>query len=256
MKKITKRVLLEEIQRINEIMKGSSKLILNEQPSEFIEKLFRGSEEEVSNLVKSIEKSGLRGADDIASAFRSLVERGLTKLTEEESMFLANIIRQVYPEVSTTLRRELSSLLVPKYGPVNVARFEEILADPKRSTKSLYDYITKQLGMENLTVLELQVWRDALKRTPSEIKIPTTVEVKPKPENITPPTELNLTPEQKRNCRTGLTHWDVINGITDFASHNYGYEKKPNSDRHLQVQAGDMLARTPDTANLILNQPF
>ena len=65
-----------------------------------------------------------------------------------------------------------------------------------------------------------------------------------------------LTLEQKRNLRTGVTHWDLINGITDFASHNYGFEKKPNTDRHLQMQAGDLLAKTPDTTNLILNQPF
>lgn len=65
-----------------------------------------------------------------------------------------------------------------------------------------------------------------------------------------------LTNAQKVNCRTALSHWDVINGITDFASHNYGYEKKTNSDRHLQQQAGDMLAKVPNTANLILNQPF
>jgi len=67
---------------------------------------------------------------------------------------------------------------------------------------------------------------------------------------------LRISPEQKKNLRTGVSVWDVINGVTDFASHNYGYEKKANSDRHLQMQAGDMLSRTFDTGNLILNQPF
>lgn len=65
-----------------------------------------------------------------------------------------------------------------------------------------------------------------------------------------------LTNAQKRNSRTALSNWDVINGITDFASHNYGYEKKSGADRHLQMIAGDMLAKGPDTANLVLNQPF
>lgn len=68
------------------------------------------------------------------------------------------------------------------------------------------------------------------------------------------PTALTL--NQKKNCRTALSHWDVINGITDFASHNYGYEKKSNADRHLQMQAGDILSKTPDTSNLVLIQPF
>jgi hypothetical protein len=65
-----------------------------------------------------------------------------------------------------------------------------------------------------------------------------------------------LTDTQKRNLRTGISLWDVINGVTDFASHNYGFEKKPNSNRHLQMRAGDLLTKGPDTRNLILNQPF
>jgi hypothetical protein len=67
---------------------------------------------------------------------------------------------------------------------------------------------------------------------------------------------VKLTDAQKANVRTGLSVWDVINGVTDFASHNYGYEKKANSDRHLQMRAGDMLSKQFDTQNLVLNQPF
>lgn len=189
MKRITKRVLLEEIQRINEIIGVGPKSILNEQPTEFIEKLFRGGEEEVSNVVKTIEKSGIKGADDVASAFRNLVEKGLTKLTEEESLFLANVIRQIYPDVAIQVRRSLTNLLIPNMGPVRVGKLENILANEKYETDRLYNYLVNNLGMENLTVLELQVWRDALKRTPSEIKIPTTVE--PRPENAGQSVELS-----------------------------------------------------------------
>jgi hypothetical protein len=67
---------------------------------------------------------------------------------------------------------------------------------------------------------------------------------------------IKLTFDQKKNCRSGVKHWDLINGITDFASHNYGYEKSANADRHLQVRAGDLLAKGPECQNLILNQPF
>ena len=65
-----------------------------------------------------------------------------------------------------------------------------------------------------------------------------------------------LSDAQKRNVRTGLKVWDCINGITDYASHNYGFDKKANTDRHLQLQAGDILSKSFDTRNLILNQPF
>ena len=38
---------------------------------------------------------------------------------------------------------------------------------------------------------------------------------------------VTLNNDQKRNTRTAIKHWDLINGITDFASHDYGYEKTP-----------------------------
>lgn len=61
---------------------------------------------------------------------------------------------------------------------------------------------------------------------------------------------------QKANLRTGVSVWDCINGVTDFASHNYGYEKKANSDRHLQMAAGQMLSKQFDTQNIVMHQPF
>jgi len=67
---------------------------------------------------------------------------------------------------------------------------------------------------------------------------------------------VKLSDAQKRNLRTGVSVWDVINGVTDFASHNYGIEKSANCDRHLQLQAGDILTKQFDTQNLILNQPY
>jgi hypothetical protein len=65
-----------------------------------------------------------------------------------------------------------------------------------------------------------------------------------------------LTKPQRANLRTGVTVWDCINGVTDFASHNYGYEKAENSDRHLQLAAGNMLSKQFDTQNIVMNQPF
>lgn len=65
-----------------------------------------------------------------------------------------------------------------------------------------------------------------------------------------------LTQDQKRNCKTGVTHWSLINGLTDFASHDYGYELEPTSARHVMAVAGDMLAKGPDSHNLVLNQPY
>jgi hypothetical protein len=65
-----------------------------------------------------------------------------------------------------------------------------------------------------------------------------------------------LSQAQKANVRTPIPLWDVINGVTDFSSHNYGFEKRANSDRFLQVQAGDMLSSRFDNNNQVMNQPF
>jgi len=59
--------------------------------------------------------------------------------------------------------------------------------------------------------------------------------------------------EQKKNAKTDVSYWELINGITDFASHNYGYELK-NSDT-LQRFAGRMFTKKPDLTNLVRN-PF
>ena len=52
--------------------------------------------------------------------------------------------------------------------------------------------------------------------------------------------------------------WDIINGVTDFASHDYGFEiKNPETTRNeMMVQAGGMLTKNYDTQNLLVAQPF
>lgn len=67
-----------------------------------------------------------------------------------------------------------------------------------------------------------------------------------------------LTHNQKRNARTNISVWDIVNGITDFASHDYGFEiKNPESTRNqMMVDAGSILTKKYDTQNLLLAQPF
>ena len=121
MEKITKKVLLEEIEeivRINELIRFGSKSNVNEQVISFFEKLIRGGEEGISDVVKTIERSGIKGADDVASAFRGLAEKGLKVLSQEESLFLSNVIRQVFPDIATQVSRDLSSLMTTYLGKV------------------------------------------------------------------------------------------------------------------------------------------
>ena len=63
----------------------------------------------------------------------------------------------------------------------------------------------------------------------------------------------DLNKDQKENARTDVSYWELINGITDFASHNYGHDVS-NPDI-LQRLAGRMFVKQPDMSNLVLN-PF
>lgn len=58
--------------------------------------------------------------------------------------------------------------------------------------------------------------------------------------------------QQKQNAITNISVWDVINGVTDFASHDYGFELSAAGRLDLQVKAGSMLSRDKfDTQNLV-----
>lgn len=59
--------------------------------------------------------------------------------------------------------------------------------------------------------------------------------------------------DQKQNARTDVSYWELINGLTDFASHNYGFNVS-NPDT-LQRHAGRLFVKKPDLANLVIN-PF
>lgn len=61
-----------------------------------------------------------------------------------------------------------------------------------------------------------------------------------------------LSAEQMKTSRTNVSIWDIVNGITDFASHDYGFEVSADNKLRLQVGAGNVLAKNSfDTQNLM-----
>ena len=59
---------------------------------------------------------------------------------------------------------------------------------------------------------------------------------------------------KKRNAKSGISMWNVINGVTDFASHNYGYNVK--NSVQLQIEAGNMLCKNFDISNTLDVSPY
>lgn len=58
--------------------------------------------------------------------------------------------------------------------------------------------------------------------------------------------------KQQQNAVTNVPIWDIINGVTDFASHNYGYKVSDSNRLYMQAGAGSMLTKeTYDTQNIV-----
>jgi hypothetical protein len=65
----------------------------------------------------------------------------------------------------------------------------------------------------------------------------------------------NLAANQKKGAKTGTTVWDLVNGITHFASHDNGFKIEDYDRRKLQVNASNLLTKNFDMANFI-KSPF
>jgi hypothetical protein len=60
---------------------------------------------------------------------------------------------------------------------------------------------------------------------------------------------------KRRNAKTGTSVWELINGITHFATHENGIEISDYDRRRLQVVAGNLLTKKLDMENLV-RSPF
>jgi len=202
-------------------------------------------EHQIGNLSDEVFRTGfsfsrnLEGIQFDPYQHRLVCTNGMVTRQFEESYRLRSMEQRTWEEFYKHLDRiEKSGFLPTKFNQAVTRSMSApaSLAELERATALL-------TTNSNIPEAELEIFFKGLKNTYNRFHSAGIDTVK-------------LTLDQKRNCRTGVNHWSLINGITDFASHNYGYEKKNNADRHLQMQAGDLLAKAPDTHNLVLNQPF
>lgn len=59
--------------------------------------------------------------------------------------------------------------------------------------------------------------------------------------------------EARKSAPTQYSVWDVINAMTDFGSHDHGFEVK--NPMYIQTAAGRILSKTPDLKNIISKIP-
>lgn len=60
---------------------------------------------------------------------------------------------------------------------------------------------------------------------------------------------------QRKGAKTGTSVWDLVNGITHFATHNNGFKIEDSNRRKLQMEASRLLTKNHDMANYV-RSPF
>lgn len=64
------------------------------------------------------------------------------------------------------------------------------------------------------------------------------------------PADLNT--QQQKNCKLNCSVWDVVNALTDYASHDYGFKVSQMESHRIQLDASKVLFKKNfDTENLI-----
>jgi hypothetical protein len=62
---------------------------------------------------------------------------------------------------------------------------------------------------------------------------------------------ITFTTGQKKGAKTGTSVWDLINGVTHFASHDNGFRIADYDRRRLQVEASRMMTKDFDMTNFV-----
>tara|TARA_B110000503_G_scaffold99057_1_gene148302 strand:- start:138 stop:1223 length:1086 start_codon:yes stop_codon:yes gene_type:complete len=203
------------------------------------------NQHQIAGLSNEVFQTGMsfsKTADGIlADPFmeRMVCTNGMVTRQFEESFKLRSMDPKMWSEFYQHLEKIEKANFVP-------SKFNEAVNRAIQTPASLAELergITLMTNNSNMSPEEVEMFIKGTKRTYNKIHSAGIDTVK-------------LNNDQRKNLRTGVSVWDVINGITDFSSHNYGYEKKANSDRHLQMMAGDLLSKKFDTQNLMLSQPF
>jgi hypothetical protein len=218
MEKITKKVLLEEINKINKMMGLPPKQTLNEQISkvagelapkfgEFIKKLVSGGEKEVEGLAKEFENPNfkLNNGKVIADEIRYVGEKLAQgkSLSALEERFTTDVLEKLYPGVEKSIQKSLEDTIITmEGGPSMLSELERIMKDPKYSSEQISKILSDDLGIQGVSQVEVGLWRSSLsgKQNVGGIRVPKRTGMgseprtelpKGEPESISKPIELN-----------------------------------------------------------------
>jgi hypothetical protein len=61
--------------------------------------------------------------------------------------------------------------------------------------------------------------------------------------------------EKKKNAKTGTSVWEMVNGLTHFATHDSIFKLSDDARRIIQKEAGAIVSGTFDMENVVVS-PF
>ena len=163
-----KKIILEEIYRISELMSINPKINLFEQNQELVKFLENGTKVGVRSMDEFIDKlsqSGIKQADLIANSFKDLITKEI--LSQSEKEFASQVLRDVFPYIPREINVLLNNLEPKKLN--NVKKF---FSDPKISVDKKIEKL-KKWGYEEANPLMVQVWTDEMNNMKRNIVIPT-----------------------------------------------------------------------------------
>ena len=67
---------------------------------------------------------------------------------------------------------------------------------------------------------------------------------------------ISFTNGQKKCAKTGMSIWELVNGITHFATHDNGFKIDDYDRRRLQVEASKLLSKSTYDMENIVPSPF
>ncbi len=170
--------------------------------------------------------------------YRLVCANGMIGRSFEESMKVTSMD----PISMNLFWDELSLLAQRNFKPITFDHQVRTAMNTVASVAELHDAHLSLLSYSDATLRETEAWAPYSETIDRYLKSNIDVHL--------------FTPNQRKNAKTGTTIWELVNGITHFATHDNGFKIDDYDRRKLQVEASKLLnKKVYDTANLVAS-PF
>lgn len=177
-----KKLILEEISRISEIMNIKNKINLFESlglGNEIVKYVEKDITKSVDDVINILEKSAISNPNLVANAFRDLISKDTISKAERE--FAANVFRTIFPSIIS--KSVYDFINAPQRNPLARKKFIKFFLNDEKTLSEKAEKL-KKLGYGNATKLTAKIWEDELKKIKPNIVPPKPPKPEPTPKPI------------------------------------------------------------------------